>query len=153
MEKTLHDLTEILLKAIPTVIILVLLHQFLKFVLFGPIEEMLRKRHEMTAGARKSASDSLANAERKTAEYEAKLRDAKSVVYKEQEDTRKKWLSDQADQIDRAKLETVARVAVAKEGIAADASSAKATLERTSDLLADEIATSLLSGRRVGSGF
>ena len=149
MEKILQDLADILLKAIPTVIILVILHQFLKVVLFGPIDNMLRKRHELTAGARKSASASLANAERKTAEYEVKLRDAKSVVYKEQEDTRKKWLSDQTDQLAQAKTNSTAKVAIAKQGIAAEASSAKATLERTSDLLADEIVTSLLTGRRV----
>lgn len=148
MDKILQDLADILLKAIPTVIILVILHQFLKAVLFGPIENMLRKRHELTAGARKSASASLANAERKTAEYEAKLRDAKSVVYKEQEDTRRKWLTDQVDQLTLAKVKVSARVATAKGEIADEASSAKATLERTSDYLADEIANSLLSGRK-----
>lgn len=148
MDKILNDLADILLKAIPTVIILVILHQFLKAVLFGPIESMLRKRHDLTDGARKSASASLANAERKTAEYEAKLRDAKSVVYKEQEDTRRKWLTDQADQVVLAKVKATARVATAKDEIAGEASSAKATLERTSDYLAEEIANSLLSGRR-----
>jgi F-type H+-transporting ATPase subunit b len=147
MEKTLHDLADILLKAIPTVIILVILHQFLKFVLFNPIENMLRKRHDLTAGARKSASVSLANAERKTAEYETKLRDAKSVVYKEQEDTRRKWLSDQTDQLAQAKVAATARVAIAKQEIATEASSAKASLERTSDMLADQIATTILTRR------
>lgn len=149
MDKILHDLADILLKAIPTVIILVILHQFLKLVLFAPLEEMLRKRHQMTNGAREAARTSLVNAERKTAEYEAKLRDAKSVVYKEQEDTRRKWLSDQADQLAQAKVGVIARVATAKQEIASEASSAKATLERTTDILADQIATSLLSGRRV----
>ena len=149
MEKTLQDLAEILLKAIPTVIILVVLHQFLKFVLFRPVEAMLRNRHEMTAGARKSADQSLANAERKTAEYEAKLRDAKAVVFREQEDTRKKWLSDQADQLVQAKTGMTAKVAIAKQEIASEASSAKATLERTSDILADDIARTILTRRAV----
>lgn len=148
MDKILHDLGEILLKAIPTIIILIILHQFLKVVLFGPLEAMLRKRHELTDGARKSASASLANADKKTAEYEVKLRDAKSVVFKEQEETRRKWLSDQADQISQGKLAIRGRVAIAKQEIAGEASSAKAALERNSDLLADEIATSLLAGRK-----
>ena len=75
MEQTLHDLSEILLRAIPTIIILVLLHNFLKAVLFGPMEKMLKQRGELTHGARHAAEASLANAERKTADYEAKLRE------------------------------------------------------------------------------
>jgi F-type H+-transporting ATPase subunit b len=149
MEQTLKDLTDILLKAIPTVIILVLLHNFLKYVLFQPIEKMLQERHALTDGARKTAEQALANAERKTAEYEAQFRDAKAVVYKEQEETRKKWLTDQAEQMVKAKADADAKLAAAKKEIAADAAAAKVELAQTSQTLADQIATSLLSGRRV----
>ncbi len=148
MEQTLKDLTDILLKAIPTVIILVLLHNFLKYVLFGPIEKMLQERHALTDGARKTAEQALANAERKTAEYEAQFRDAKAVVYKEQEETRKKWLTDQVDQMARAKADADMKLAAVKKEIAADAAAARTELAQTSQALADQIATSLLSGRR-----
>ena len=119
MEQTLHDLSEILVRAIPTIIILVLLHNFLKAVLFGPMEKMLKQRGELTHGARHAAEASLANAERKTADYEAKLREAKAAVYKEQEDTRKTWLSDQSAQVGRAKADAQTRVAAAKTAITA----------------------------------
>ena len=81
MEQTLHDLSEILLRAIPTIIILVLLHNFLKAVLFGPMEKMLKQRGELTHGARHAAEASLANAERKTADYEAKLRESNALDF------------------------------------------------------------------------
>ncbi len=148
MEQTLKDLTDILLKAIPTVIILVLLHNFLKYVLFQPIEKMLQERHELTDGARKAAEQSLANAERKTAEYEAQFRDAKAVVYKEQEETRKKWLEDQTAQMAKSKADADAQLAAAKKAIVAEAAAAKVELEQSSQTLADQIATSLLSGGR-----
>jgi F0F1-type ATP synthase membrane subunit b/b' len=148
MEQTLHDLAGILTNAIPTIIILVLLHQFLKYVLFNRMEEVLKQRGEMTHGARHAADASLKNAERKTLEYEAKLRDAKAVVYKEQEDTRKKWLSDQAQQLESAKASSTASVAAAKKEIASEAAVARTTLEQTSAALADQIATSLLAGRK-----
>jgi len=147
MEQTLQALTGILLKAIPTIIILVILHNFLKLVLFGPVEKMLKERDALTIGARKAAEQSLANAERKTAEYEAQFRDAKAVVYKEQEETRRKWLEDQAQQIARAKTDNEARVSLAKKEIMVEASSARSTLERTTEELAEEIATSLLTRR------
>ena len=147
MEQTLQALTGILLKAIPTVIILVLLHNFLKLVLFGPVEKMLKERDALTHGARKAAEQSLANAERKTAEYEAQFRDAKAVVYKEQEETRKKWLTDQTEQMVKAKADADARLAAAKKEIVIEAAAAKVDLEQTSQTLADQIATQLLSGR------
>ncbi len=148
MEQTLQALTGILLKAIPTVIILVLLHNFLKLVLFGPVEKMLKERDSLTHGARKAAERSLANAERKTAEYEAQFRDAKSVVYKEQEETRKTWLTDQAGQMVSAKADADAKLATARKEIVADAAAAKAELAQSAQSLADQITTSLLAGRK-----
>ena len=147
MEQTIQALIGILLKAIPTIIILVILHQFLKAVLFGPAEKMLKERDALTHGARKAAEVSLSNAERKTQEYEAQFRDAKSVVYKEQEETRRVWLTDQTEQMARAKADADAQLVVAKKEIAADVIAARATLEQSSQTLADQIATSLLSGR------
>jgi F0F1-type ATP synthase membrane subunit b/b' len=148
MEQTLQALTEILLKAIPTIIILVILHQFLKAVLFAPTEKMLKERDALTHGARKSAEESLANAERKTQEYEAQFRDAKAVVYKEQEETRRKWLADQGEQMARAKADADTRLAAVKKEIVADAAAARVELQQSSQTLADQIATSLLAGRK-----
>lgn len=144
MEQTLQDLAGILIKAIPTVVLLLILHTFLKAVLFGPTEKMLAERESLTKGARKAAEDSLELAERKTAEYEAKLREAKAEVYKEQEETRKKWLEDQAAQIAEARKSAEATVANAKASIAQEAVAARATLQRTSEGIADQIANTLL---------
>ncbi|MEO5922683.1 MAG: ATP synthase F0 subunit B [Bryobacteraceae bacterium] len=146
--KLLQALTEILLKAIPTIIILVILHNFLKVVLFAPTEKMLKERHALTGGARSAAEKALANAERKTQEYEAQFRDAKAIVYKEQEETRRTWLTDQVDQMTRAKADADASVAKAKTEIIADVATARAELQQSSQTLADQIATSLLAGRK-----
>jgi len=53
MEQTLQALGGILLKAIPTVILLLILHFYFKAVLFGPIEKMLQQRRELTEGAKR----------------------------------------------------------------------------------------------------
>ncbi len=147
-QKLINDLTEILLKAIPTIIILVILHNFLKVVLFSPTEKMLKERHSLTGGARTDAEKALANAERKTQEYEAQFRDAKAVVYKEQEETRRKWLDDQAQQMTSAKADADARLAAAKKEIVADAAAARTELQQSAQTLADQIASSLLAGRK-----
>src|SRR5260370_19478646 len=106
MEQTFQALGGILLKAIPTIVILLFLHFYLKLMLFKPLQKVLNQRDELTAGARKAAEQSLAAAERKAQEYEAKFRDARAEVYKQQEETRKRWMEDQSAQIAETRART-----------------------------------------------
>src|SRR5438270_7171941 len=85
MEETLRQLGGILLRAVPTFILVVLLHLYLKFIFFKPLERVLRQRYEATEGARKLAEESIARAARKADEYEAALRAARAETYKEME--------------------------------------------------------------------
>ena len=148
MEQTLQALTGILLKAIPTVIFVILLHFYLKAMLFGPLTKVLKEREALTEGAKKSAVQSLAEAERKTAEYEVKLRAARAEVYREQEETRRKWLDEQTAQVAQARSAAEAGVRSAKDEIAAEAAAARTNLRDTAAALADQIATAVLAGRR-----
>lgn len=147
MEQTLQSLLGLLEKAVPTVLLLLLLHFYFKSMLFGPLAKILKEREALTAGARKTAEDSLASAERKTAEYEAKLRDARGEVYREQEEIRRKWLVEQAEHIDQARERSANAVRAAKEQIAREAVAARTGLLETSGQLADQIAGTILSRR------
>jgi F-type H+-transporting ATPase subunit b len=148
MEQTLHDLSGILLKAIPTVILLIILHFYLKGMLFIPLQKVLKRREELTAGARKAADESLAAAERKAQDYEAKFRDAKSVVYREQEETRKVWLEDQARQIAAGQARSAEAMANADKKLQEEKTAAKQNLVETSAALADSIANTILARRK-----
>jgi len=148
MEQTLQALTGILLKATLTIGIVVILHFYLKAMLFGPLTRILKEREALTEGARKSAEQSLAEAERKTVEYEVKLRAARAEVYKEQEETRRKWLDEQAAQVAQTRSAAEASVRAAKAEIATEAEAARTNLRDTSAALADQIATAVLAGRR-----
>ena len=147
MEQTLQSLGGILLKSIPTIVFLIILHFYLKAMLFGPLDRILRQRRELTEGARKVAEDSLAVAKRKADEYDIKLREARGVVYKEQEDMRKRWLDEQGNEIAQARTRMEASVKTAREALAADAAAAQASLKDASSTLADQIADTVL-GRR-----
>ena len=147
MEQTLQSLGGILLKSIPTIVFLIILHFYLKAMLFGPLDRILKQRRELTDGARKVAQDSLAAATRKADEYDAKLRDARAVVYKEQEEMRKRWLEEQGNEVAQARTRMEASVKTAREALAADAAAAQASLKDASSTLADQIAETGL-GRR-----
>ena len=45
MEETLRQLGGILLRAVPTFILVVLLHFYLKFIFFKPLQRVLRELH------------------------------------------------------------------------------------------------------------
>ena len=147
MEQTLQSLGGILLKSIPTIVFLIILHFYLKAMLFGPLDRILKQRRELTEGARKVAEDSLAAAKRKADEYDIQLRDARGVVYKEQEDMRKRWLEEQGNEIAQARTRMEASVKTAREALAADAASAQASLKDASSTLADQITETVL-GRK-----
>jgi F-type H+-transporting ATPase subunit b len=149
MEQTIEALGGILLKAIPTALILILLYFYLKAMLFAPLDKVLKQRQELTEGARKSADRSLAAAEQKTLEYEAKFREARSAVYRDQEETRRRWLEEQAAQTARSRADAENTVKVARESIALEMASARQSLLAVSEQLADQIATALI-GRRAG---
>jgi F-type H+-transporting ATPase subunit b len=147
MEQTFQALGGLLVNAIPTVILVILLHFYLKAMLFGPLRKVLKQREALTEGTRKAADESLAAAERKTAEYEAKFRDARAEVYREQEQTRQRWLADQAAQVAQARANAEASVKQARTELAAETDSARKNLLETSTVLAEQIATAILPRR------
>lgn len=145
MEQTLHALAGILQKSIPTIILLLVLYFYLKSMLFGPMAKMLKQREELTTGARDAAHKSLAEAQRKTQEFEAKLREARGEVFREQEETRKKWLGEQAAQLAEARERSAQAIQKAKNEIGADVQVAREGLAGQANMLADQIASAILA--------
>jgi F-type H+-transporting ATPase subunit b len=146
MDDTLRALGEILLKAVPTFLLVVLLHFYLKKVFFRPMERVLQQRFEATEGARRVAEQSLLRAAARTAEYEAAMRAARSEVYQSQEQLYKRLQESQAAQIAAARHSAEAGVRTAKGQLAGDVEAAKSGLAGESDMLAGEIADSILRG-------
>jgi F-type H+-transporting ATPase subunit b len=147
MDETLRQLGGILLRAIPTFFLVVLLHFYLKFVFFKPLQRVLQQRYEATEGARKLAEESLAKASEKAAEYEAALRAARGETYKELEQLRRQLQDDRAAAVREARTRAEAAVAQAKATLATEVESLKKDLEVESDAIADQIANKILRGR------
>lgn len=144
MEATLHALGEIVLKGLPTFFLLILLHFYLKKVYFGPLTEVLAKRYEATAGAKKQAESAIARAEAKAKEYEEAIKNARTEVYRENEALRKKWRDEQTVQLGEAKSKADSMVAVAKAELSGDVRAAQDSLRAESERLADQICASVL---------
>jgi F-type H+-transporting ATPase subunit b len=144
MDATLHALGGILLKAIPTFLLVVFLHLYLKMMFFKPLEKVLKQRYEATEGARKLAEQSLDRASAKTAEYEAAVRAARAEAYQAQERLYQDLHEREATDIAAAREQAEAAIREAKELLAKDVAVARASLAQDSDALAGQIADSLL---------
>ena len=144
MESTLHQLGEILLKAVPTFFLVVLHHFYLKNMFFKPLGRVLHQRYLATEGACKLAKESLERAAAKAAEYEAAIRAARGEVYQAQEQIHKRLQEKESADLTVARQRAEAVVQEAKAQLAQDVELAKAGLARESDLLANQIAESML---------
>lgn len=144
MDQTLKALGGILLNALPTLFLVLLLHFYLKRVFFQPLEKVLHQRAEATEGARQVAETSLTLADRKAADYEAALREARSAIYKEQEQLRRSLREDQSAAVMDARANARTMVESARAQLAADVAAARTTLESESEPLSEQIAERVL---------
>jgi F-type H+-transporting ATPase subunit b len=144
MDAMLHALGGILLRAVPTFLLVVLLHFYLKSIFFKPLEKVLHARYEATEGARKLAEKSLEQAAAKTAQYEDALKAAKAELYSSNEALHKQLLEREAAAVATARQAAEAAVKQARELLAADVEAARQSLAGDSDALAGQIADSIL---------
>lgn len=146
MDVILQQLGVLLLKAIPTFVLVLLLHYYLKFVFFKPLEKVLERRYEATEGARKLAELSMKDAEAKTAQYEAAIRAARSEIYQAQEQVHKQLQEHEAAELAAARQQAEEVIQQAKAALAKDVEAAKAGLAAESESLANQIVASIIRG-------
>jgi F-type H+-transporting ATPase subunit b len=142
-DSILATIGSLIVQSLPTLFLVVVLHFYLKSMLFKPLAKVLAERDALTKGAKETAEASLKAADEKAALYEKSIRDARSELYKEQEKMRKQWLDDQAAQVASAREASDARMKTAREEIAKDVAEARKTLADQASQLADKIATSI----------
>jgi len=140
MDKTLHDLGAILLKAVPTFVLLLLLNAYLNAIFFKPLKAVLQKRREATEGVREAAEAGQKAAAERAAEYDARLRDARAVIYREQEEM-------QSQHVEEAHQKTRELVQTAKHQLDQELAFARRELSQTASDLADQITNTLLERR------
>jgi F0F1-type ATP synthase membrane subunit b/b' len=147
MNSIAHDLGKLLLQAVPTAVLLIFVHLYLKFVFFKPLQGVLKERRQATEGAQEGAEKSLAVASEKAAMYEIAIKEARGEMYKEQEETRRHWLDHQAARIEEARHRTHNKILQASQTIATEVENAGRELASSSQMLALQIVETLARGR------
>jgi F-type H+-transporting ATPase subunit b len=145
--KLQRQVGELVIASLPTLFLFFFLYFYLRKFFFSRIIRVLDERNQATIGTREAASQSLKRAEAKAAEYEEKLRAARTAIYKEQEQLRKDWRDEQSASLAQARQQTEAQLKEARASLAVKTAEAKASLGSESELLAEQIAKTILAGR------
>ena len=144
MQETLRQLGELLLGAIPTVIFMLLLWGAYSVLVYKPLTKVLAERHDRTEGAIEKARADIAAAEARTAEYEQRLREARLVIFKNQEARRQQAMQARTAAVAEARTKAHAQVAEARAAIEKDKALAQEKLQVESSRLASEIIRAVL---------
>ena len=150
MEQTLKQLGDLLLGAIPTVVLLLTLYGLYHAILHKPLEAVLAERRNRTQGAVEKARADISLAAQRANEYETRLRDARMSIFRSLDQRRKQAQEARAGAVAQARERAHRLTAQAKAQIEADSAAARATLSADSDRIANQIIGTLLQA--VGAG-
>ena len=146
-----HQLGELFLQAVPTVLIILLFYFILRAIFFKPLLAVMAERDSRSAGAEKAAEAAQAAAAEKMKQYQEALKQARGQVYAKEEAARKKLLEERAAQLKEARAKASAEVSAAKERVAGELAAARREVEATVSQLSAEIARRILQAPRPGA--
>lgn len=144
MTDLIHQLGDLLLRAVPVAVIIIIFYFILRSLFFKPILKVMAERQARTLGAQKEAEKAQAAAVEKVKQYEEALKLAKAKVYLEQEAERKKLLDERAAFLKEARSKSSVEVSQAKDRVTGELTAAKKDIEAAASQLAMEIARRVL---------
>ncbi|MGE5081754.1 MAG: ATP synthase F0 subunit B [Acidobacteriota bacterium] len=144
MDQTLQQLGELLLGAVPTVILVALLYVLYKGIVHQPLQRVLAERRSKTEGAIEKSRADIAAADARTSEYEQRLREARAAVFRAQEARRQAAIQARANAVNEARSKAQTQVQAAKANIENDRLAAEQGLQGQAAALAKEIARRVL---------
>jgi F-type H+-transporting ATPase subunit b len=139
MDQTLRQLGELLLGAVPTVILLGALYILYTFLVHRPLTAVLAERRSLTQGAMEKARADIAAAEARTSEYEQRLREARQKIFKNQEARRQQASQLRSQAVNQARARAQEQVKQARTTLEEDKQQAMAKLQSDAERLAAEI--------------
>ncbi len=144
MDTTLKQVGELLLDAIPTVVLLLLLYAIYQNLLRKPLERILKERRDRTEGAILKARADVAATEARTQEYEQKLREARQAIYKAQDARRQQAQQMRAQALAEARSRSQEQIRAARLDIDKDIAAARVAMSGETDRLASDIIRTIL---------
>jgi len=152
MDAILRQIGELLVNSIPTIISVLILWTAYRFIVHGKLRQVLAERHALTEGAIERAQQEIATAEKRTAEYEQRVRDARSQIYKTQQANRQRVMEERNTALAESRQRVGEMVKKARAVLEAETAGAKSTLEQQASVLADQVIATVLKPAAAAGG-
>ena len=150
MDAILRQIGELLVNSIPTIISVLILWTAYTFLVHNKLRQVLEQRHALTEGAIERAQQEIAIAEKRTAEYEQRVREARSQIYKTQQANRQRVMDERNAALADARKNAGEMVKKARTALEKDTVAAKASLEQHANVLADQVIATVLRPAAAG---
>lgn len=152
MDTILRQIGELLIKSIPTIISMLILWMAYTLLVHKKLQQVLAQRHALTEGAIEQAQQEIAIAEKRTAEYEERVRDARSHIYKAQQANRQRVIDERNTALAESRKNAGEMVKQARAALEKDTVGAKAALEQQANVLADQVIATVLKPAAAAGG-
>jgi F-type H+-transporting ATPase subunit b len=144
MDQILNQLGELVLGAVPTMILFILLVIVYGYLVRRPLDRVLAERRARTQGAVDRARSAIAAAEAETSAYEEKLRAAKAEIFHARDKKLKQWNAEREAILAQARKHTQERVQGARQEIEQSAQEARLQIVGQSEDLSSRILNAVL---------
>jgi F-type H+-transporting ATPase subunit b len=152
MDAILRQIGELLVNSIPTIISVLILWTAYRFIIHGKLRQVLSERHALTEGAIERAQQEIATAEKRTAEYEKRVREARSQIFKTQQAYRQRVMEERNTALAESRQRAGEMVKKARAILEAETAGAKGTLEQQASVLADQVIAAVLKPAATAGG-
>jgi len=116
----------------------------LNMLLFKPVRALLAQRRQEIESARERTVAVDEQVEGKVAQYESRLREAKSEVAARRAELVKEAQAEESGVMDKARQEAAASLSVLRERVAKESAEARVLLQKQAEVLSDDICEKLL---------
>jgi F-type H+-transporting ATPase subunit b len=151
MQEIIQQLETLFLGAVPTILLFIVMVLAYQFLVQGPLTATLKERRARTEGAIEDAHKAMAQAEARAAEYAAKLRQARSELFKVREQRMKQWNAERDVALDAARKAAGQKVSQAKAELEAEAAHARQSIQASAGDLALQVVRAVLPVAAGGS--
>jgi F-type H+-transporting ATPase subunit b len=152
MDAILRQIGELLINSIPTIISVLILWTAYTFLVHNKLRQVLAQRHALTEGAMERAQQEIATAEKRTAEYELRVREARSQIYKTQQANRQRVMEERNTALAEARKNAGEMVKKARAVLEVETKGAKGSLEQQANVLADQVIATVLKPATAAGG-
>lgn len=144
MQETFNQLADLLLDAVPTILLFIALVIAYRFLIDRPLTEVFKKRRALTVGAVEDAQRAIAQAEAKAADYAERLRQARAEALRARERRLHQRNAEVEAALDEARKSASSKVTEAKAEMEADAERARTTIQASAAELAGQVVRAVL---------